>query len=89
LFHSSQIGKNNRTHYSNPEMDHLLEEGDSTLDPEKRRAISGKVQELAAKDLPFISICHPQVTAVYRENVKGIDVHPLGTWRVILAARKE
>jgi peptide/nickel transport system substrate-binding protein len=89
LFHSSQIGKNNRTHYQSAEMDKLLEEGDASLDPAKRRAAYDQVQELAARDLPFINLWHPQVTAVYRKNIQGVEVHPLGTWRVILAMRKE
>lgn len=89
LFHSSQIGKNNRTHYQNPAMDKLLEQGDSTLDPAQRRLAYDEVQALAARDLPFISLWHPQVTAVYRKNIRGVEVHPLGTWRVILAMRKE
>jgi len=89
LFHSSQIGKNNRTHYQNPLMDQLLEQGDASLDPAIRRIAYNEVQALAARDLPFISLWHPQVTAVYRKNIHGVEVHPLGTWRVILAMRKE
>lgn len=89
LFHSSQIGRNNRTRYSNPEMDKLIEQGDATLDVAKRKAIYKKVQEIAADDLPFISLWHPMNTAVFRKNVKGVTLHPMGTWRVILAMSKE
>jgi|GEM_PF-913493 len=89
LFHSSQIGRNNRTRYSNPEMDKLIEQGDATLDVAKRTVIYNKVQELAANDLPFISLWHPMNTAVFRKNVKGVTLHPMGTWRVILAMSKE
>jgi ABC-type transport system substrate-binding protein len=70
-------------------MDKLTEEGDSTLDPVKRRAAYVKVQELAAKDLPFISLWFPMNTAVFRKNIKGVSLHPLGTWRVILNMRKD
>ncbi|MGZ3740269.1 MAG: ABC transporter substrate-binding protein, partial [Bdellovibrionota bacterium] len=64
LFHSSNIGKNNRTRYKNAEMDKLIMEGDSELDPAKRRPSYLKIQELAAADLPFISLWHPKNTAV-------------------------
>jgi peptide/nickel transport system substrate-binding protein len=89
LFHSSNFGNYNRTRYKNAEMDKLTEEGDSTLDPVKRRAAYVKVQELAAKDLPFISLWFPMNTAVFRKNIKGVSLHPLGTWRVILNMRKD
>lgn len=89
LFHSSQIGRNNRTRYNNPKMDKLIEEGDSMLDPARRRVPFFKVQELAATDLPFISLWHPKNSAVFRKEVKGVTLHPMGTWRVILAMSKE
>jgi peptide/nickel transport system substrate-binding protein len=89
LFNSAGIGQYNRTRYKNPEMDRLTLAGDATSDPVKRRAIYNKVQELAAKDLPFISLWHPMNTAVFRKNIKGVTLHPLGTWRVILSMRKD
>ncbi len=89
LFHSSQIGRNNRTRYANPEMDRLIDLGDSSLDPQERKKYYLKVQELAAADLPFISLWHPKNTAVFRNEIKGVTVHPMGTWRVILGMRKE
>ena len=89
LFHSSNIGNYNRTRYRNAEMDRLTDLGDSVLEPEKRRPYYFQIQELAARDLPFISLWHPKNTAVFRKNIKGVSVHPLGIWRVILAMRKE
>lgn len=89
LFHSRNIGKNNRTRYKNAEMDKLIDEGASQLDPAKRRPYYLKIQELASRDLPFINLWHPMNTAVFRNNVKGVMVHPLGTWRVILAMSKD
>jgi peptide/nickel transport system substrate-binding protein len=89
LLHSSQIGRNNRTRYNNPEMDKLIDEGDSVLDPAKRKKSYDRVQEIAARDLPLISLWHPNNVAVFRKEVKGVTVHPMGTWRVILGMRKE
>jgi peptide/nickel transport system substrate-binding protein len=75
--------------YNSPEMDKLIEAGDSTMVPEKRRPYYLAIQELFAKDLPFISLWHPKNTAVFRKNVKGVHVHPLGTWRVLFDVSKE
>jgi peptide/nickel transport system substrate-binding protein len=89
LFHSSQIGRNNRTRYNNPEMDRLIDLGESSLDPEVRRKYYLQVQKLAAEDLPFLSLYHTKNTAVFRKEIKGVTVHPMGTWRVILGMSKE
>lgn len=59
--HSSAIvakgGKGSNTgQYSNPEVDALLEKGVRTFDPEARRAIYLKVQEIVRRDLPFLPL---------------------------------
>lgn len=61
-FHSKAIpsqtggrGSNN-SQYSNPEIDALLEEGARTFDPEKRREIYFKVQEIIRRDLPLLPL---------------------------------
>lgn len=60
-FHSKAItaqggnGSNN-AQYSNPEVDDLLEEGSRTFDPEARREIYLRVQEIIREDLPFLPL---------------------------------
>jgi peptide/nickel transport system substrate-binding protein len=60
-FHTGAIvaqggrGSNNGQ-YSNPEVDALLEEGTRTFEPEKRRAIYHRVQEIIRDDLPFLPL---------------------------------
>jgi peptide/nickel transport system substrate-binding protein len=60
-FHTGAIvaqggrGSNN-AQYSNPEVDALLEEGTRTFEPEKRRAIYHRVQEIIRDDLPFLPL---------------------------------
>ncbi len=89
LFHSSQIGRNNRTRYDNPLADKLIEAGDSFREPSKRRTQYLQLQALAHEDLPMIPLWHGKHTAVFRKNVKGVSIHPTGTWRVILGMTKE
>jgi peptide/nickel transport system substrate-binding protein len=50
-------GKGSNTgQYSNPEVDALLEKGTRTFDPEARREIYYRVQELVRQDLPFLPL---------------------------------
>lgn len=53
----------NNAQYSNPEIDALLDQGASTFDPEARRAIYARVQEIIRDDLPFLPLF--LYTAVY------------------------
>ena len=89
VFHSKEIGKNNRTHYTNPEIDLWINKGQSTLDMEKRKVAFDKVQEIIARDLPFINLYHTKNVAIFRNNIKGVEVHPTGSWLPLLKARKE
>lgn len=60
-FHSSAIAAqggsgSNNAQYSNPEVDALLVEGARTFDPEARRKIYFRVQEIIRNDLPFLPL---------------------------------
>ncbi len=77
-FHTKAIAAqggrgSNNAQYSNPEVDRLLEEGARTFDPEKRRAIYYRVQEIVRDDLPFLPLF--LYTAVYgrKAGVKGFE----------------
>lgn len=55
-FHSRSIGGFNYTFYNDPELDNLLDEGTTTLDPEKRKAVYAKVQRLMMEKALLIPI---------------------------------
>jgi peptide/nickel transport system substrate-binding protein len=72
-------GGSNRGDYSNPRMDQLVEAGDSTLDPVTRRSIYGKVQQLAAEDLPYVSLWWDDTVAVMDYRLVGFEPYPNGS----------
>lgn len=71
----------NRGRYSNPEMDALVEQGMTTIDPAKRREIYARVQQLAAQDLPYISLWWFQNVTVLNREVVGYEPFPNGSLR--------
>jgi len=71
----------NRGAYSNPEMDALLEAGMSTLETAARRTIYGRVQRLAADDLPYVSLWWLQNVTVLNREVTGFEPYPNGSLR--------
>jgi len=77
LFHTSQHPPGfNGAFYSNPEVDALLEEGRSTLDPAARQVAYAKAIAIIWEEAPWLFLYSEiQVTAI-RKNVSGFIVHP-------------
>jgi peptide/nickel transport system substrate-binding protein len=71
----------NRGWYANPEMDRLVEQGARTLDPAARRAIYARVQQLAATDLPYVSLWWLDNVAVMNRRIAGFEPYPNGSLR--------
>jgi peptide/nickel transport system substrate-binding protein len=71
----------NRGYYSNPAMDRLVEAGMSTVDPEARKEIYGQVQQLAAEELPYVSLWWVDNVAVMNRRLVGFDAYPNGSFR--------
>jgi peptide/nickel transport system substrate-binding protein len=70
-FHSSQIGRNNWTRYSNKELDELLEKGRTTVNREDRKSIYKKVIETLREDVPVLYLYQAVVGYALRDYVKG------------------
>ena len=59
--------------YSNPQADKLVAEEQGTSDQAKRQQIFGQLQDIAAKDVPFIPSWVGQNTAVYGKGMSGVE----------------
>ena len=69
----------NRGDYSNPEMDKLVEAGDAAIDTDQRRRIYARVQQLAADDLPYISLWWKDNVVVMKRGLEGFTPYPNGS----------
>lgn len=80
IFHSDSLPPEgaNRGRYSHPFLDQLLEEGRRTTDPERRKHVYRKVQEIVAREIPYVSLWHNDDIVVLREEIKGFEVYPGG-----------
>jgi peptide/nickel transport system substrate-binding protein len=80
VWHSSQTGPDqmNRTGYSNPEVDHLLEAGRTTCHQEERVKFYRRIQEILAEDLPMLFLYFKDELPVVASRVHGIKVAPAG-----------
>jgi ABC-type transport system substrate-binding protein len=80
FFHSK--GSANRTGYSNPEMDKLLDAGRATTDRAERLKIYRQVNNLLARDLPYLFLTYFENTTLANANVKGLVAKPDGLLRL-------
>jgi len=71
----------NRGFYSNPDMDRLVEAGMRTIDRDQRAKIYAHVQQLAADDLPYVSLWWVDNVAVMNQRLVGFESYPNGSLR--------
>lgn len=82
LFHSSDIGNNNRTRYSNPELDKLLEAGRVETDETVRMDIYKQAQEIINSEAPAAFIHHQAYLTGYAKSVTGFTVDATGIYQI-------
>jgi peptide/nickel transport system substrate-binding protein len=79
VFHSNQVPPAgfNRGHYSNPQVDRLLNEASASADEERRLALFQEVQRIVARDVPYISLWYKTNFAVAQRTLTGVHLTPL------------
>jgi len=89
VFHSAMMPPtgNNRGRYSDAEMDRLTQAGLTALDPSERREIYARVQEHAARELPYVSLWWPERVIVATKRLEEFTPHPGGTLLGLASAR--
>jgi peptide/nickel transport system substrate-binding protein len=77
-FHSSNTGAKGwgAYGYNNPQIDELLQQGQVTMDTEKRHQIYNRVQELIVDESPVIFISNYANVIATRSNIEGYRIHP-------------
>jgi len=74
LFHTSSFGSGgNRTFYSNPEVDSLLEAARRELDIPTREALYHEIQEIIVADAPWVFMNVGEILIGTRNNVSGLE----------------
>ena len=66
LWHSTQT-QTNLSHYANPKIDKLLEDGRKESDPEKRKKIYFDFQRYLVEDAPAVFLFHPTTYTIIRK----------------------
>lgn len=79
LLHSSSAGPvGNRSFYSNPEVDDLLERARKTTSISERREDYKKVQNIISDDVPLFPIAYKNYIIGLQKNIEGFIFNPNG-----------
>ncbi|HET9711810.1 MAG TPA: ABC transporter substrate-binding protein [Pyrinomonadaceae bacterium] len=85
LFATSEIPtetrpSRNRSRYSNPELDALLDQAVNTFDRQKGKELYVKIQEIVSRDVPVFPWWYQSNIVIAKKNVGNIQVNASGDW---------
>ena len=85
LFATSEIPtqtrpSRNRSRYSNPELDPLLDEAVNTFDRQRATELYRQIQEIVSRDVPVFPMWYQSNIVIARKNVGNIQVNASGDW---------
>jgi peptide/nickel transport system substrate-binding protein len=88
LFATSEIPtetrpSRNRSRYSNPELDRLLEEAVNTFDRARGKELYTRIQEIVSRDVPVFPLWYQSNIVIARKNVGNIQVNASGDWAFV------
>jgi ABC-type transport system substrate-binding protein len=87
-FHSSKFTPNgaNRSFYSNPQVDRLIDQARSELDQGKRKQLYAQIQRILAEDLPSINLWYLDNVLVHSRRVENVTLNPPGNYDFLCSA---
>ena len=87
-FHSSKFPPNgaNRGFYLNVELDGLIDRARREIDQKKRKELYEKVQQLLARDLPYVDLWYFDNVLVHTKRVRNLKLNPAGNYEFLRSA---
>ncbi len=73
----------NRSRYTNPEFDKIIEESFITADREKAKVLYAKAQQIVSSDLPLLPLWYPANIIVSNKRIENIKINPGNDWSFI------
>lgn len=81
-FHSAKFPPQgaNRSYYTNPRLDALIDKGLAELNPTVRKQIYVEVQKILAEDLPYINLWYLDNVLVHNRRAENLSLNPSGNY---------
>jgi peptide/nickel transport system substrate-binding protein len=88
VFHSNKFTPQgaNRTFYSNPRVDVLIDQARSEMDSKVRKELYAEIQQILAQDLPYIDLWYYDNVLVHSKRVKNLTLDPAGSYDFLKTA---
>jgi peptide/nickel transport system substrate-binding protein len=88
VFHSASFPpkRANRSYYVNLQVDALIDRGRRELDPAKRRTIYFELQEILARDRPYLHLWYLDNVLVHSRRVANVHLDPSGSYDFLRTA---
>jgi peptide/nickel transport system substrate-binding protein len=77
----------NRSHYSNPRLDALLDDAAQSADSARRRADYVEAQQILARDLPAINLWYRDTVVVHNRRLTHVVPTPSGSFAFLETAQ--
>jgi peptide/nickel transport system substrate-binding protein len=77
MFDSSMIPAGNEAHYTNPQLDAILEQARAVVDPTQRAQLYSQAATIIHNDAPWVFVNHTLQVRATRANVTGFQLNPL------------
>ncbi len=90
-FHSSKFPPHgaNRSFYSNPRVDTLIDQARSELDQNTRKQLYAELQVILAQDVPYINLWYIDNVLVHSKRVVDLELNPSGNYDFLKTAELE
>jgi len=91
VFHSSRFTPhgNNRTFYSNPRIDTLIDQARREPDQSTRKILYAEIQRILASDLPYINLWYFDNVLVHSKRVRNLTLSSSGNYDFLKTAELE
>lgn len=77
---SESVACCNRSRYSNPEVDKLVDQAVNEPDREKAKELYARAWQLISNDLPLLPLWYPSNIVVANKRIGNIKISPSGDW---------
>ncbi|MGB8011704.1 MAG: ABC transporter substrate-binding protein [Terriglobales bacterium] len=88
-FHSRNFppAGRNRSFYSNPQVDHLIDQARRETDQDLRKHLYAEVQEILAHEVPAINLWYLDNVLVHTRRVQNVTLNPSGNYDFLKTAQ--
>lgn len=80
---SAKVSCCNRSRYSNPEIDKIVEQAFNSTNRDQSRELYFKAQEIISNDVPMFPLWYPANMVVANKRIGNVKISPSGDWSFI------